>query len=153
MSSTAYLVHRVPGRLRFKLPERRGDVAFFRELVPQLSALEGVLAVRASPDTGSVLILHGDGFQASLLGAVGTLLELSPEPYVPPSAFSRAASGLGQLDAWIARETRGGSSVNSIFFLVLVGMALVQISRGQVMAPATSLLWYALDLMRDRGSG
>lgn len=148
MSDTAYLVHRAPGRLRLRLPGMRGETPFFRELVARIRQLEDIEAVRANPDTGGVLILHRRETQEAVLARLASALSLSDEDYVPPSAFSRAVAGLGQLDEVIARETRGGSSLSSVVFLLLVGMALVQLARGQVMAPASSLLWYALDLTR-----
>jgi hypothetical protein len=36
MRPTAYRVHSMPGRTRFKIPERRGDDAFFEEIAEQL---------------------------------------------------------------------------------------------------------------------
>lgn len=148
MNDKAYLVHKAPGRLRLRVPEMRGEIPFFRELVARISQLEHVESVRANPDTGGVLILHRRDAQQALLERVAAAVNLTEEEYVPPSAFSRAATGLAKLDEVIARETRGGSSLSSVMFLVLVGMAIAQIARGQVMAPASSLLWYALDLTR-----
>lgn len=148
MNHKAYLVHKAPGRLRLRVPELRGEVPFFRELVARISPLEDVAAVQANPDTGGILILHRRDTQRAVLDRVASVVNLTEEEYVPPSAFSRAVTGLGKLDEVIARETRGGSSLSSVIFLVLVGMAIAQIARGQVMAPASSLIWYALDLTR-----
>ncbi|MFO8003117.1 HMA2 domain-containing protein [Thioalkalivibrio sp.] len=148
MNDKAYLVHKAPGRLRLRLPEMRGQIPFFRDVVTRISSLEDIEAVRANPDTGGVLILHRRDAQQAVLDRVASVVNLTEEEYVPPSTFSRAVTGLGKLDEVIARETRGGSSLSSVIFLVLVGMALAQIGRGQVMAPAASLLWYALDLTR-----
>ena len=148
MSGKAYLVHRAPGRLRLRLPDMRGETPFFRKLVAQISQLEDIEAVRANPDTGGVLILHRPDAERTVLDHLAAAVDLTDDEYAPPSGFSRAVTGLGKLDEWIARETRGGSSLSSVVFLLLVGMALAQIARGQVMAPASSLLWYALDLTR-----
>lgn len=148
MNDKAYLVHKAPGRLRLRVPEMRGEIPYFRDVVARISSLEDIEAVRANPDTGGVLILHRRDTQQAVLDRVASVVNITEEEYVPPSTFSRAVTGLGKLDEVIARETRGGSSLSSVIFLVLVGMALAQISRGQVMAPASSLLWYALDLTR-----
>ncbi|MFO8153330.1 HMA2 domain-containing protein [Thioalkalivibrio sp.] len=148
MNDTAYLVHQAPGRLRLRVPGMRGEIPFFHDMVARISPLEDIEAVRANPDTGGVLILHRRDTQQAVLDRVASVVNLTEEQYAPPSAFSRAASGLGKLDEVIARETKGGSSLSSVIFLVLVGLALAQIARGQVMAPATSLIWYALDLTR-----
>lgn len=148
MNDTAYLVHKAPGRLRLRVPGMRGDVPFFRDLVARISPLEDIEAVRANPDTGGILILHRRDAQQAVLDRLASAGNLTADEYVPPSAFSRAIAGLGKLDEVLARETRGGSSLSSVVFLLLVGMALAQIARGQVMAPASSLLWYALDLTR-----
>jgi hypothetical protein len=148
MNHKAYLVHKAPGRLRLRVPEMRGEAPFFRELVARISPLEDIELVQANPDTGGILILHRRDTQQAVLDRLASVVNLTEEEYVPPSVFSRAVTGLGKLDEVIARETRGGSSLSSVIFLVLVGMALAQITRGQVMAPASSLLWYALDLTR-----
>lgn len=146
---TAHLVHRAPGRYRLRIPRCRGDVAFFETLADVLSAMEEVEAVEANPRTGGVLIRHDELDFETLANALEGHAELN-EAYVAPSRFSEAVEGLNELDDWINRKSDGGSTLTSVLFLVLVTLGLAQIARGQILAPATSLLWYALDLVRSQ---
>lgn len=151
---TAHLVHRAPGRYRLRVPQGRGDLDFFETIADSLSVLEGVLSVQANPKTASVLILH-EGLDIDVLThSLGDRITLDPDaPYVAPSRLNASVKGLNELDAWIARISRGGSRVDSVLFLLLVVSGLVQLARGQVLAPASSLLWYAFELLRHTRQG
>jgi hypothetical protein len=50
-------VHSTPGRMRIRVPGRRGDEQFSRWMEQELGAAEGITRVSANPLTGSVLIL------------------------------------------------------------------------------------------------
>ncbi len=70
MISTNYF-HALDGRIRVHIAEVKGAGAKARETVARLTALEGILNVRANPTTGNVLINYdpgrmslGDVFQA-----------------------------------------------------------------------------------------
>ncbi len=49
-------MHLTPGRLRLRMPERRGDEAFARQVEQLLAPIPGVTQVHANPVTGSVLV-------------------------------------------------------------------------------------------------
>lgn len=147
MSPEAYLAHSVPGRLRLKVPSMRGDQAYFERLGAVLSQRAGVDAVVINAATASVLIGH-DGLDAGELGRLGEeagLFRLRPAAYDP--LWQRAHQGLEMLDQRMARFSRGELGMRSALLLALVGMALRQASRGQMLGPATTLLWYALQLV------
>lgn len=44
--------------------------------------------------------------------------------------------------------TGGRGDLRGLIFSLLLLLALAQAARGQVLAPAASLLWYAFDLVR-----
>ena len=67
----AHIVHRTATRLRIRVPARRLDEIFFRDLKARLAGCPGVFAVEANPLTGSVLIEHGPEFCPAALRAVG----------------------------------------------------------------------------------
>ena len=54
----AYVEHQIPGRLRLRIPERRGDVTFFQRVVGALSKVPDVTELDGSPLTGSVRIRY-----------------------------------------------------------------------------------------------
>jgi hypothetical protein len=73
---------------------------------------------------------------------------------------------LKEIASSLERELRGlapgAPDLRTMLFLSLGALAMAQVARGQVMAPAVSLFWYALDLLMqstragsvsDRGTG
>jgi copper chaperone CopZ len=50
-------MHLTPGRLRLRMPERRGDERFAQQVEAALARMPGVTQARANPVTGSVLVL------------------------------------------------------------------------------------------------
>ena len=49
MTSTATIEHQLPGRLRLRIPTRRGDVSFFQGIVHALSECPDVKKIDATP--------------------------------------------------------------------------------------------------------
>lgn len=70
----AHIVHRAATRLRIRVPARKLDRGYFRDLEARLVGCPGVASVAANPLTGSVLIEHGPEFCESAFGAVGLAL-------------------------------------------------------------------------------
>ncbi len=60
-----YFIHSLPRRTRLKVPGRRRDKAFFADIERRLSALMGVHAVTATPETGSIVVHHAPEFRWS----------------------------------------------------------------------------------------
>ena len=58
--------------------------------------------------------------------------------------------GLAGIDSYLGQVSQQATDLRSLGVLLFLVLGLVQLGRGQVLAPATSLLWYALDLLRDR---
>jgi hypothetical protein len=51
------------------------------------------------------------------------------------------------LDTAIARFSLGDLDVRSLAFVILLLASALQIFRGQILGPASTLLWYALELL------
>jgi hypothetical protein len=89
----------IPGRLRLRMPERRGDELFARLVKQALAALAGVTQVRANPVTGSVLVLYdprqtdAPQLRAELERRQLIGRRLPPPPAAPP--VSKAALRIG----------------------------------------------------------
>lgn len=64
----AHIAHQMPGRVRFRVPSKRGDAAFLARVSEVLRAQPGIASVTAGARTGSVLVNHemGTGEVASL---------------------------------------------------------------------------------------
>ncbi|MCS6892242.1 MAG: hypothetical protein NZN45_11560 [Rhodovarius sp.] len=133
----ALLVHRLPGRLRLRLPALRGDAAGMAALSARIAALPGVSRAEASALTGSLVLFH-DGPTESLLAQAeaaglfalrrGDAPSAAPQPGPAPApaallpALGAAAAGL---------------------------LALVQILRQQLLPPALVLATQAWQLARQ----
>ena len=57
MASDAIVVHRMQGRVRIRVPSKRGNVAYFNSIKERLSSHSGVADVEVTPATGSILML------------------------------------------------------------------------------------------------
>jgi hypothetical protein len=148
----AQLAHVLPGRVRVKVPGRHRDTAFFADVASRLKACDGVIDVRASALTDSVLILHATDIEAiaeyaaqhGLFAMRVNRAAFGQQPRVPthvPALFLR-------------RSTQEEPSDNGARTLSasLAGLGVWQSARGQIMAPALTLFWYAYDAWRSRPS-
>ena len=149
MRPKAYRVHSIPGRIRFKIPERRGDHAFFDEIAELLRRFSTVTKVECNPLTGSLLLHHlgendGEPMQAAL-NALAEIVEL--ELSSPPVARGLRAEVI-EVDQSIQRFTRGALDLSTTTALGLLALAGIQLLRGQQPVIAVSLAWYATELLR-----
>jgi hypothetical protein len=154
MPTIAYQVHRTAERLRLRVPDRRHDSAFFAELSDRLSRLPGVIEVSGNPVSAGVLIRldptrdptrEQDPIPA--IEAAGLIRVIGGPPPLSPglTALRRAAM---RIDRELEEQTGGSADLRMVAFLLLVALALGQALRGQLLAPAASLLWYAYELLR-----
>jgi hypothetical protein len=137
----AYIEHQVPGRLRLRIPERRGDVAFFQRVVEALSKLTDIKELDGSPLTGSVRIRHSGTAEAIAAAAAKEgLFEIGKrdggaQPKKPPKEPASPGDA-GMLDS-IATG--------------LSGLALFQVTQGQVTGSAGENFWNAYGAQRLLG--
>jgi hypothetical protein len=75
------IVHALPGRVRLKLPQIKGNPELARNAQKKLAGVPGIMQVKANPVTGSVLVLYD--LAASMSETVEPLAavlgEFSPE--------------------------------------------------------------------------
>ena len=133
MTPIATIQHQMPGRLRLRIPARRGDVSFFHRVVQALSKVPGIEELDAIPLTGSIIIRHSGSAQAVAAAATEQgLFEVALEdPNRASSTAQRPHSG--------ALDTAATS---------LNGLALLQIARGQVTGNAAENFWNAYGAQR-----
>jgi hypothetical protein len=141
-----HIVHELPGRLRLRVANRRGNVEFFAGLLERLQSCLAVTDATANVATGSVLIQY-DGEREQVLNA------LTAERYVvvgaPPQVLplrQRALVGAFQLDQAVRQRTEGELDFGSLLGGFFIFLSLVQVARGRFSAPAVTLLWYALTM-------
>ncbi|PMS38789.1 hypothetical protein B0G57_102424 [Trinickia symbiotica] len=153
----AQLTHRIAGRLRIKLRSRRRDAAYFSDLSRRLAQCDGVTDVHASPLTGSILIRH-----TTTVDAIATyadrhgLFSLRPPRVSSEESAPARAHAVMRREPAIARRKPGESHEEREraqarrLSATLAGLGTLQTVRGQIMAPAVTLFWYAYDAWRAR---
>jgi len=121
-----YYVHKVPGRLRVKMPTIKKDLERGEQVEALLNSLHGVESVALNGVTGSVVV-HYD---PDLLGARDILDRLKEHDYFDESqamtsddyvqnAFSRAGGAVGRvLFGWAVGKVFEGTSL--AFLTVLI---------------------------------
>jgi hypothetical protein len=141
----AYVEHQIPGRLRLRIPERRGDVAFFQRLVGVLSEVPDVTELDGSPLTGSVRIRYSGTAEAIAAAAAKEgLFEIrkrdgEAQPKKRPK--EPASPGAPHADAGMLDSIATGLS----------GLALFQVTQGQVTGSAAENFWNAYGAQRLLG--
>jgi hypothetical protein len=141
MLPTAVIAHSALGRVRFKVAERRRQEEFFAMAAERLGAAPGVRGVEVNPLTGSILVHHE-----------GQLSKL--QKYAEANGLFTSASSSESLPilvrrqvSWLDRQVQERSeqflTLESLALLLLLGMGMLQLLRGQLAAPAVTAFWYA----------
>ncbi|KAA6185533.1 hypothetical protein F2Q65_08625 [Thiohalocapsa marina] len=132
----ALVVHRTRRRLRLRVPSRRGDLEFFLALYDRLRQAPEVEDLSINPTTGGVLIWHDPAQihrMAEVLARQGRLRLCTPA-----HATSAATEG--------PALQRSPANLRLVLLLVMVGLSVRQLMRGQLLAPALTLVLYLVDL-------
>jgi len=154
MPPDAYIVHQIPGRVRFKVPARRGDTRYFEETSTLLAECRGVHLSQINPTTGSLLIRHeGDLTPIMAFAKRKKLFQIVQN--APPAIFvrERAGESFKAADSALKSVSNGGMDLLGVLFLGLVALAIHQALEGNIWAPASTLLWYAFTLSFFAGPG
>jgi hypothetical protein len=149
----AYLVHRLAGRTRLRIRERRQDTDYFDRVHRQLIWLPGVESVRVNSGTGSVLVLHPDTPYATLERRLQALELFRIVPGREPSEAPLATlqTGVARLDGLVGSGLAGGLDLRTLAVMAAAGLAIRQMARGEVLGPGLPLLWNAFELILRRG--
>ena len=156
---TLEVVHRIPGRLRVRIPES-GESAGLTDAV---SALAGVTSVAYSPLTRGLLVLYDRerADEAAIVSAIADHAALdvmaSAEPQSSngdrPNLATTVASVFSAVDARVTGATGGALTLGVLVPAVLTLWAARELFRGRAAPLAwSSALWYAHGLFRDYAS-
>lgn len=141
----AKLVHRTRGRMRWRIPSKKRDLGYFVKLYDKARQLPEVDEVIINPKTASVLF-HYDEYYHS--GLSSTLNEpgffSSSQMNEPQAAFDEKPDDPGANTKEPSEATP--SDMRFVLFLVMLGMSVHQVLKGQIMAPAITVILYAIDL-------
>lgn len=147
MTPAAHVVHQTPGRMRIRVPSKRGDSEFFKWLEHGLAGFPGVTSVAANPLTAGVLLQHaGDAKDILAYARAQGFFDVQPAG----SLQERADANLEEVSRTLRRVSGGEVDLNSIMVVALTALAVQQAIEGNIVAPAVTMMWYALDLVRGR---
>lgn len=148
MTPVAYVAHELAGRTRLKIPTERGNADYFGQVGRHLAMCPGIGRIEVNTRTGSLLILHTESIDRIADFARDHQLffvQANSGPHHTP--LSQAAKKLAQLDAAITRSSLGDLDMRSVVFIILLMVSMLQIFRGQILGPASTLLWQVLELL------
>jgi hypothetical protein len=141
MVPVAYIEHQLPGRVRLRVPSRRGDVPFFEKVVQDLSKHPAIRELSATPLTGSITLQHFEALQPIMAAAADqklfTTRRLEPQGNVCPPI---PAAGLPE-----GSRFAGGIAAG------LSGLSLFQATQGNILGGAAENLWHAFGAQRFLG--
>jgi hypothetical protein len=144
----AWAVHRTPGRLRIKVPAKRGDTEYFSQLEEHFSGQVGVESVVVNPTTGSALFV-GESETRSIAhhGLKCSLFTLRKAKRSRHTLFESVAATFKSGNDQLRNLTDGHIDIPSAVFMSLLGTGLYQIFRGNVAVPAWyTAFYYALGI-------
>jgi hypothetical protein len=148
----------LPGRIRLKIPQKRSDFQYFVRLADLFTNCPGITQLQLNPLAASILICHGTETQFlniakfAQTNGLFTIIEQQPEetfsiPHLPLAKL--ASTGLTHLDEKLMDFSQGRLDGRSLLFLALTGLGVRQMTRGDILGAASSLLWYALRLLKE----
>jgi hypothetical protein len=132
----AHIRHEIPGRLRIAVPSMRGDADYFDWVSEGLRSQLASPHVTVNPQTAGVLL---DGLRepVAALRDAGRRHEWFDLQLDASLTNHERPQGLLQALPSIDQRTLAASA--------MLTLAVFQAMRGQVMVPAVSLVWYALE--------
>lgn len=144
----AHISHAAAGRVRIKVPGRRGDSDYFAQAERRFGQCPGVRRVAVNPLTGSILIEHETETAAILdFAETGDMVSLKPQEDVVPLAVMVRESA-AEMDRRVREAAGNALDLWSATSLVFLALACVQLARGHYIGPASTLLWTAVAAMR-----
>jgi hypothetical protein len=140
------VVHATEGRFRLRV-SRRMDAGEMEKLVEQIAGIPGIDRVIARPGTGSVILFFSRPAE-DLVEALSAGLGIKVRPQRKPPPVGQALQfGLMKLDADVQRTTDRSLDLRALLALLLLFAAVVQLARGRIAGPATTLAMTAFSLL------
>lgn len=141
-------MHTIAGRSRLRVPSRKGDAGYFAHVGRALGAEPGVAEVTTNALTGSILVVHRGPADALWQAAASAqLFQVVPASDTAPVVTDLASKGVNRLEQRLNVLTHGRFDLYELIFTGLIGAAIVQMLRGQLLGPASALLSYAAAIL------
>ncbi len=145
----ARITHIISGRLRIKIPSRKGNTSYFKSLKQTFSGCDKVQKVEANAVTAGVLLLHdADIKDISKFAEENRLFVVESRRPEQTVLVKRIRSGFEDLNRRATRFTGGELDLPGAVFVSLLSLSIYQIARGNFFAPAWyTSLWYAVNMV------
>jgi hypothetical protein len=149
----ARVCHFTTGRLRVKIPEKRRDDAFFEIVKQRLATWDSIERVEVNPLTASVLVQFSDvgrlfAENASRNDLFALNYDALEADFETPALTEWAKRRWSDADLTVRRWTSGAADLRGAVLVTLLVAGSYQLFRGNIAAPAATLLWYAGDMLR-----
>jgi hypothetical protein len=141
MIPAAHVEHQLPGRVRLRVPSKRGEVPFFEKVVRELSKHPAVHELTATPLTGSIMLHYSEPLQAITAAAADQ--NLFETGRAEPAAKRGEPNKAGQV-------SKAASLTNSAA-TGLSGLSLFQAAQGNVLGSALENFWHSFGAHRFLG--
>lgn len=148
MLAKAYIGHHVENRIRFYLPDERGNVLLFSKIENKISRCIGVEEVHTNSLTGSVLVIY-EGSLSKVIECAKTneLFEIDPTLKQRKTWTQDFLRKLNKIDRHIIHATEGELNLASLAALGLLGAGAFQLSRRNFFPAASTLITDAMRLL------
>jgi hypothetical protein len=143
MATNAVIAHRIPGRARLLVRDKRGNIGYFSDLSESLGRLEGVQRTKTNPTTGSITLEFLGDLETILKHAEDTDLLSITESVLPERNPARGPEGS---PSSLVRPM--AFPINLVSGSVLLVVGVIQIIRGEWFPPAVSVFWMAATAFR-----
>lgn len=154
---SAYIKHQLPGRVRLKIPRKKGDFGYFDRIAKLFAECPGITQLQLNAPAASILICHiteTDFLNIAEFAQTNGLFTITEQPeetfsipYLPIPKFT--SKGLNRVDESLMDFSQGLLDGRSLLILALIGLAVRQMAKGHIMGPASTLLWYAFSLLKE----
>ena len=147
MAAHAVIVHQLPGRVRLRLNQQRGDSAYFSALSENLAGLDSVEQVKVNASTGSVVIEFSDTTEHLIqqLQQHDLSVEKQDKKNSLPSRPVPEKGGVaGDTAPFHLVSNR---DINAMFMVgtLFAAISVVQAFRGKILVPSLAALWCAIE--------
>jgi hypothetical protein len=157
MLPEAFITHFITGRVRIKIPSKKGDEGFFSSLKERFSNFPGVQKIEINPVTGSLLILHSfdpeslDIKQINAYTEMNALFRLEGVSPGGKEVSLNIRKNVGEtfhsFNENIKELTSGEIDLPTLTVILLLGVGIYQIGAGNFAAPAWYVaFWYAMNI-------
>lgn len=145
----AQLCHQVRGRLRIKIPSKKGDSVFFENLKESFGNSGITSNVVINPLTASIVVFSDDNLEKiSEFAREKNLFDLKTVDMEKRKVINYTVKqAYKSIDTKFKNFFNNEIDLGNAVFLTLIGLTLYQIARGNFGAPAWyTSLWYALNI-------